>query len=72
FLYSSRHSSPFFRSSIIVLNRTVETKGVSNNSQLPNYPTTQLLLTTCLIYLILFLFVGPLVMNITIGNGSSR
>ncbi|HHQ2324685.1 TPA: hypothetical protein ACSPFZ_003780 [Providencia rettgeri] len=46
-------------------------------SQLPNFPTSQLpnfflLLTTRLIYLILFLFAEPLVMNITIANGSSR
>ncbi|MEX9887883.1 hypothetical protein AB7W89_17530 [Providencia rettgeri] len=46
-------------------------------SQLPNFPTSQLpnfflLLTTRLIYLMLFLFVGSLVMNITTVNGSSR
>ncbi|EPN6604305.1 hypothetical protein ACT2QZ_002364, partial [Providencia rettgeri] len=46
-------------------------------SQLPNFPTSQLpnfflLLTTRLIYLMLFLFVESLVINITIANGSSR
>ncbi|EOX9113779.1 hypothetical protein ACPW90_003607, partial [Providencia rettgeri] len=46
-------------------------------SQLPNFPTSQLpnfflLLTTRLIYLILFLFAEPLVMNITIVNKRLR